>query len=149
MYPHDLYDPREQAEALGYTIAHGTLSSSHHDAETYHDRRLILLRYGLDLIEEDCAIAHEIVHIEHRDRPGVCRIEQLRREHRCDRIAAERLIDPNRLRRAMLESTDAGAWCLELCVTPRLMRVYLRHHPEITTTHHGGERTRECAEVLH
>ena len=134
MHKLDNYDPWEHAAHLGFTIERGTLSSTNHDAETYLDARLILVRPDLDWRGTRGAIAHENVHIEYGDRPVTHPLEHSRREARCDRIAAERLIDPAKLARIMLENSDPGTWCTELGVTARLLRTYLRRHPELTRT---------------
>lgn len=147
MYRYDAYDPWDHARALGYDITRGPVSRPEHDAETHGDLALIVVAPDLSWRDERCAVAHEIPHIENDDEPIPEGIELRKRELRCDRIAASRLIRPDRLARAMIEFPDPASWCLELDVTARILRTYLHHHPVAALEarirrllRHGGER---------
>lgn len=131
MHPFDHYDPWEHAHRLELVVHRGTLSSPDHDGEYYDRERLVMLRRGLTWRQERCVLAHEIVHAEYRDRPTTDPHVHAKREARCDRIAAHRLIHPEQLQRTMREYRDAGDWCLELDITADLLQVYLDRHPDL------------------
>jgi len=132
MYPHDYYDPWDHAAALGYDIVYGPRSRPDHNAETYHDARMILLDPERTWRQHRFDVAHECAHIVRGDQPIPDGIELRKRELACDRIAAERLINRERLIRSMLEHPDPATWCLDLDITARALRVYLRYHPDVT-----------------
>lgn len=155
MHRYDAYDPWDHAHQMGFRIERRTLSHPDHLAECHLEQRLILVKPGLTYRVERCEVGHENVHVEFGDLPIPEGLELRKRELRCDRIAAERLINPDRLARAMIEHADPASWCLELDITARMLRTYLHHHPEIaeiatsmTNLTLGGERVREYAEVI-
>ncbi len=131
MHRYDAYDPWEHTHQLGFRFERAPLSHPDHLAECHVDRRLILLKPGLTWRVERCELSHENVHAEYGDLPIPEGIELRKRELRCDRIAADRLVNPERLARAMIEHPDPATWCLDLDITARVLRTYLHHHPEI------------------
>lgn len=79
--------------------------------------------YRADLPEdvERCAIAHELVHFEHRDRGTAPR-----QEARANRVSTLRLIRPSRLAGVHADQADLPAVAYELGVTEKTMRLYAR-----------------------
>lgn len=149
MHPYDAYDPWDHAHALGYDIIRGPVSRPDHNAETHTDLALIVVAPDQSWRDERCAVAHEIPHIEHGDMPIPEGIELRKRELRCDRIAAERLVNPDRLARAIIDHPDPATWCLDLDITARILRTYLHQHPSVALEARirrllrlGGERER-------
>lgn len=136
---HEVYDPWEHAHQLGLTIRYGTLTEPEHHAEYYDGEGvdgggLMIVRHGLSYVEERCAIAHDNVHAERRDRPIPDGPRRWRREARCNRIAAERLINGEQLLAIARETGDPGAWCTALDITPTLLVAYVQAHPLPTHT---------------
>ena len=85
------------------------------------DHEAVFVRPNLHGVVERCAIAHEIVHFEHGDF-GANDIQ----EERADRIAARRLLRPSRLDEFAGVTEDPGVVALELGVTEKIMRTYMR-----------------------
>lgn len=85
----------------------------------------ILLKPGMSARIERCVLAHEIVHAEHDDQPTPDSVWHAKRENRCDRIAAERLIDPVKLQQVAAQYDDPGQWAAELNVTGWLLDAWL------------------------
>jgi hypothetical protein len=116
------YDPWEHAAALGIPIVfRDDLPSPGMVACYSHEHSAIFVRPNLHGAVERCAIAHEIVHFEHGD-VGADPLQ----EQRADRIAARRLIRPRRLRELSGVTEDPAVIALELRVTEKVMRAYLR-----------------------
>lgn len=115
------YDPWKHADLLGApVIANGTLPA--HMVAAYSGRRhVIFVRPNVPYAVERCALAHELVHFEHRDR-GTTNSQ----EDRANRTSTLRLIRPSRLEEVALMTDDIGAMALELCVTEKVMRLYAR-----------------------
>lgn len=114
------YDPWEHAEALDLpVIFRDDLPEPDMVACYSHAHGAVFVRSNLHSAVERCAIAHEIVHFEHGD-IGTNDLQ----EERADRIAARRLIRPWRLDE--LAENDPGVVALELNVTEKIMRVYMR-----------------------
>lgn len=114
------YDPWEHAEMLDLPVVfRDDLPEDDMVACYSHEHQAIFVRPGLLASVERCAIAHEIVHFEHGDE-GTDDLQ----EERADRIAARRLIRPRRIE-ALIE-TDPAMVALELQVTEKIMRVYMR-----------------------
>ena len=86
-----------------------------------HRRHVIFVRPNVPHAVERCAVAHEIVHWEHRDRGTT-----VRQEDRADRISTLRLIRPRRLEEAAEMTSDLGMMALDLQVTEKVMRLYAR-----------------------
>lgn len=118
------YDPWEHAEILDLPIvfrddlpdpeAVACFSSAH---------QAIFVRPNLHAATERCALAHEIVHFEHNDIGS----DDLQ-EERADRIAAQRLIRPSRIQDFYGITEDPGMIALELNVTEKTMRTWMRLH---------------------
>ena len=118
------YDPWVHAEDLGVPIVMNDTLPTPRMVACYSARRgAIFVRPNLHSAVERCAIAHELVHFEHND-IGTTR----RQEDRADRIAAQRLIRPMRLEEIGDDTGDHARMALELNVTERIMRAYLRLH---------------------
>jgi hypothetical protein len=114
------YDPWEHAELLDLPVVfRDDLPDDDMVACYSHAHEAVFVRTGLLAAVERCAIAHEIVHFEHGD-IGTDDLQ----EERADRIAAQRLIRPRRLEQ--LAETDPAVVALELQVTEKIMRVYMR-----------------------
>lgn len=114
------YDPWEHAEVLDLPVVfRDDLPDTEMVACYSHEHGAIFVRPNLHAAVERCAIAHEIVHFEHAD-VGTNDLQ----EERADRIAARRLIRPWRLDE--LGETDPAVVALELNVTEKIMRTYMR-----------------------
>lgn len=116
------YDPWVHAEILDLPVvfrddlpdpAMVACYSAEHEA--------IFVRTNLHADVERCAIAHEIVHFEYND-IGTDDFQ----EERADRIAARRLIRPRRIEELSAFTEDPAAVALELHVTEKIMRVFMR-----------------------
>ncbi|MCA0380416.1 MAG: hypothetical protein LCH36_13465 [Actinobacteria bacterium] len=127
MFP--VYDPLEHAMQLGLTLRVGELSSDDHLAEFNLFDWSITRKRGLSMIDDRCAIAHDIVHAEHRDMPIPDGPRRWKREARCNRVAAERLVDHEQLLELARTIEDPGVWCDELAITPTLLVAYIQSHP--------------------
>lgn len=118
------YDPWEHAEKIGLPlITRADLPTAQMVACYSSKRKAVFVRPGLSHAVERCAIAHEIVHHEYAD-IGTTRAQ----EDRADRIAARRLIRPTRMIEAGQTADDPGRIALELNVTERIMRTFMRHY---------------------
>lgn len=114
------YDPWEHAEMLDLPVVfRDDLPEDDMVACYSHEHQAIFVRPGLLESVERCAITHEIVHYENGDE-GTDDLQ----EERADQIAARRLIRPSRIE--MLGESDPGVVALELRVTEKIMRVYMR-----------------------
>lgn len=115
------YDPWAHADRLEIPVVAREHLPTPQMVACYSARQgAIFIRPHLHGAVERCALAHEIVHFEHRD-IGTTR----RQEDRADRFAARRLVRPSVIERLARETTDMGVWALELSVTERIMRAYL------------------------
>lgn len=113
------YDPWEHAELLGARIVANPTLPARMVAAYSDRRRVIFVRPNMPYAVERCAVAHELVHWEHRD-VGTSR----RQEERADRISTLRLVRPRRLEEAASVTSDIGVMALELQVTEKVMRLY-------------------------
>ncbi len=92
----------------------------------YHRLRTIVLRRGMRLVEQRCALWHELIHVERGDRQCDPKSERLQVE----KEAARRAIDVHDLADAMLWSDHVAEQADQLKVTEDLLRVRLEHlHP--------------------
>lgn len=115
------YDPMVHAEDLGLPVIYrDDLPESDMVACYSAEHSAIFVRPNLRDAVERCAIAHEIVHHEHRDSGRV-----KRQEDRADRVAARRLVRPSDLEQLGAVTDDIGRAALELGVTERIMRAYV------------------------
>ncbi|WP_344754581.1 hypothetical protein [Gryllotalpicola koreensis] len=122
------YDPWAHADDLGAPLVYRADLPLAQMVACYSNRhRAIFVRSGLTNAVERCAVAHELVHYEHRD-IGTTTSQ----ERRADRIAAQRLIRPSKLSEVMSITEDIGRAALDLEVTERVMRTYLRFHTHWT-----------------
>lgn len=118
------YDPWEHAEMLDLPIVfRDDLPDPEAVACFSAEHQAIFVRPNLHAAVERCALAHEIVHFEHND-VGTDDIQ----EERADRIAAQRLIRPGRLDDFYGITEDAAVIALELNVTEKIMRTWMRLH---------------------
>lgn len=115
------YNPWEHADLLGAPVVTNPTIPGRMVAAYSARRHVIFLRPNTPYAVERCALAHELVHFEHRDR-GTTNSQ----EDRADRISTLRLIRPRRLMEAAQLSEDIGAMAIELCVTEKVMRLYAR-----------------------
>lgn len=126
-----MYDPHQHAEELGVHIIYhppgngltGLYVGQRNGAPT------VLLKPGMSEREERSTLAHELVHVEHDDLPTLDHTWHARRERRCNRVAAERLIDRSALLCLASAYEDRGVWALELGVAGYLLDAYLEAHP--------------------
>ncbi len=125
-----IYNPYNHATELGLEVIYGPVSPGN-DGEYFEETRRIVLREGLNSRQERCTLAHEIVHAEFHDRPMPIGPAHWKREHRCDRIASERLITADEFTRVTQLSNDSGQWCLELGVTADILMAYIRSQEEL------------------
>ena len=115
------YDPYEHADELGITIVYGRLRSG--NGLWIPDFRTIALQRGMRTVQERSVLAHENAHasLGHRD-------DRPKHEVLADRLAAEHMIDIERLRELVLWTPDVARLSIELGVTPKLTQVYLNVH---------------------
>lgn len=121
------YDPHRHAGRLGLRVEYADLGPHLHGLYLHQDST-VLLRPGMTYRAERSTLAHEIVHHEHGDDLTNDRTWSAKREARCDRIAAHRLIDPLELEAAMRATDDAAEWCRTLDVLPWVITTYLQEH---------------------
>lgn len=115
------YDPWVHADMLGARIV-SNMTLPHDIVAAYsHEMHLIFFRAGLPEDVERCAIAHELVHFEHRD-TGTTEFE----ETRADRISTMRLIRPSDMEEIGEHTGDLAEIARELRVTEKVMRLYAR-----------------------
>lgn len=115
------YDPWEHAEMLDLPIIFRELPVADMVAAYSRKHEAIFVRPNLHSATERCALAHEIVHFEHAD-VGTTKAQ----EERADRIAARRLIRPMALERLADLTDDPAVVALELNVTEKIMRMFMR-----------------------
>lgn len=116
------YDPWEHAEAVNARIVSNMTLPDGIYAAYSSEMHVIFFRAGLPDDVERCAIAHELVHFEHRDKGGHCG----RAEARAERVSALRLIRPSRIAASGIDHCDLSALARELNVTENTMRLYAR-----------------------
>lgn len=114
------YDPYIHAEQLGAKLVSNMSLPYDMPAAYSHEFDVIFFRADLLDDEERCAIAHELVHFEHKD-VGTTRDQ----EDRAERITALRMIRPSRLSEALEFSEDYEEAARELRVTQKTMLTYL------------------------
>lgn len=126
-----MYDPYQHAEELGVTILYRPpgngltgLYIGHRDG-----RPTVLLKPGMSAREERSTLAHELVHVEHDDRPTADLTWHARRERRCNRVAAGRLIERESLLQLASAYEDRGMWAIELGVSGFILDAYLESWP--------------------
>jgi Zn-dependent peptidase ImmA (M78 family) len=118
------YDPWEHAEMLDLPIVFRDDLPDPEAVACYSaEHQAIFVRTGLHAATERCALAHEIVHFEHND-VGTNDLQ----EERADQIAAQRLLRPSRLDEFYGLTEDPAVIALELGVTEKIMRVWMRLH---------------------
>ncbi|WP_217181415.1 hypothetical protein [Streptomyces sp. AC495_CC817] len=116
------YDPWVHAEILDLPIVFRDDLPDRNMVACYSpSHEAVFVRPNLHGAVERCAIAHEIVHFEHGD-IGINDLQ----EERADRIAARRLLRPSRLDEFADITEDPAVVALELGVTEKIMRVYMR-----------------------
>lgn len=117
------YDPWAHAEILDLPIVFRDDLPEEAVAAYSSEHQAIFVRPNLHAAVERCALAHEIVHFEHDD-IGTDDLQ----EERADRIAAQRLIRPSRLEQFHGITDDPAVVALELSVTEKIMRTWMRLH---------------------
>lgn len=117
------YDPWAHAEILDLPIVFRDDLPEEVVAAFSSAHQAIFVRPNLHAAVERCALAHEIVHFEHND-VGTNDLQ----EERADRIAAQRLIRWSRLDEFYGITEDAGHIALEMNVTEKVMRTWMRLH---------------------
>lgn len=123
----DPYDPWLHVDYMNIPVEWGDPGGDGLGLWTGHS---IILDAGLRAREARCVLAHEIVHAEFEDEPTRDHVWDARRETRCNRIAAERLINPIRLKELAATTDDIGIWAIELNVTGWILEAYLKAHPD-------------------
>lgn len=121
-----IYNPWVHADELGIPIEWGDPGPENFGLWTGEK---IILDPRQSNRAADCTLSHEIVHVEFEDEPTRDHVWGARREARCDRIAAERLIDPYRLMELAVITDDIGYWAVELGVTGWMLEAYIRKNP--------------------
>lgn len=112
------YDPYAHAERLGIEVIYRPIRSAH---ELWlPDRNLIVVRSGLRVMHERCALAHGIAHavLGHRD-------DRPKHEVQADTLAARNLVDRDALHALTLWAPDCHRLAAELGVTTRIARMAL------------------------
>lgn len=115
------YDPWEHADALGARIVSNMTLPQDVVAAYSHQMHMIFFRANLPEDVERCAIAHELVHFENRDKG-----KSPKEEARADRVSTLRLIRPCRLEASCHDTHDLAECARELRVTEKVMRLYAR-----------------------
>lgn len=115
------YEPEAHLEALGVKLVEYPLRAS--NGLYVDDMRTVLVRPRLKKIHRRSVLAHEAAHAEARHRDVGLLLPKL--EHYADLTAARRLIDADLLDDLRKWRHDPAEWCVELAVTPHLLRVYL------------------------
>lgn len=116
------YDPWEHADMLDVPIVfRDDLPNDEMMAAFSTEHQAIFVRPNLHAAVERCGLTHEIVHFEHND-IGTTDFQELR----ADRITARRLVRPSRLERLYGTTEDPAVVALELNVTEKVMRTYMR-----------------------
>ena len=115
------YDPEAHLEKIGVDLVTYPLRSA--NGLYVDDLRTVLIRPRLKKIHRRCVLAHEAAHAEARHRNSGLLVPKL--EHYADLVAARRLIDPEHLSDLKRWTNDPAEVCLELQVTPHLLRAYL------------------------
>ena len=123
---HDLHD---MAHIMGVELRHhnglpkGWYSPS---------LRVISTMRGMTVWDYKSTLAHELGHAVYNDqKTGHDDFDQ-RQEDRADRFAAKLLINDDELKHlAPWHGTDYHSLAIDLEVTPRLLNVYIRQHPNI------------------
>ena len=116
------YDPWAHAEMLDVPIVfRDDLPSAEMVAAFSVEHQAIFVRPNLHVAVERCGLAHELVHFENND-VGTTDFQELR----ADRISARRLIRPSGLERLYGTTEDPAVVALELNVTEKVMRTYMR-----------------------
>lgn len=121
-----MYEPEEHAAALGLDVI--DLDPQQGRLGLYIPRlRAIIIKPDLHPHDRRTVLAHEIRHHETGTRHTYTgREEQLRVEHDCDRVAAQRLIPFPALADEVAGSADPGLWAMSLRVNGRMIRARLR-----------------------
>lgn len=115
------YDPWEHAELLEAPIVSNMTLPRDIVAAYSHQMHTIFFQPGLPEDVERCAIAHELVHFENRDRG-----KSAREEARANRISTMRLVRPSRIAELHLDHGDLRGIARGLTVTEDVMRLYAR-----------------------
>lgn len=113
------YCPWEHAAMLNARIVSNMNLPQEMPAAYSPELHMIFYRADLPEDVERCAIAHELVHYEYRDKANDARAEV-----RANRISTLRLIRPSRLASAGVDHTDLPGLARELTVTQDVMRLY-------------------------
>lgn len=122
------YNPWDHAETLGVSVGWHPLKHSNGIWLPSHNR--IILNNHLPQWAINAVLAHEVVHAEHHDPPG----EVAKHERRANRIAAHRLIDPERLRELAATTSDYDRLCFELGVTRPMLVEYVHANQGLAVT---------------
>ena len=93
------------------------------DAWWYPDRRLIVMKSGLRQVSRRCALAHELAHIVHGDRPCATSWHDSVQERAADRTAARWLMPIDRFADVVRWAASPGEAAGELWVTLHLFNV--------------------------
>ena len=115
------YDPWRHAQLLGATVIHRRLPNPKMVGAYSPEFDCIYLQPNLTYVVERCALAHEIVHWEHRD------TGTKKHELRAERLSAQRLIHPDDLRWHLTVSNDLHQIARDLNVTLSTLHTYLAH----------------------
>lgn len=113
------YCPWEHAALLGARLVSNMTLPDHTPAVYSPGLHIIFYRADLPEDVERCAIAHELVHYEYRDKANDARAEA-----RADRISTLRMIRPSRIIATGLDHADLAGLAREINVTEDVMRLY-------------------------
>ena len=123
---HDLHD---MAYIMGVELRH------HHGLPKgwySPSLRVISTMRGMTGWDYKSTLAHELGHAVYNDQKTGHEDFDQRQEDRADRFAAKLLINHNELRHlAPWHGTDFHSLAIDLEVTPRLLEVYLKQHPNV------------------
>ena len=121
-------DLEKIAELFGVDIAESSKLHPRWSGMYIHDKRLILIRKGLDPWTYRSTLAHELAHAFYRDDShGDTRLER-----RADQWAAELLISKDEYKAAeIIHGSHLGAIAHELGVTPEVVETWRTIHERI------------------
>lgn len=115
-----MYDPHAHAESMRIHVEYHPLKTAL--GLWIPERQSIFIKPGLSGLMERSVLAHELVHLEFNDPPG----HNPRYEHRANRIAAQRLIDPRAFKQLIRIYPVGDHLCHELGVSRELLIEYLK-----------------------
>lgn len=119
------WSPYEHAEQHGIRVEHAAHLGGHL-GRWYPRSGTIVLLDGLPALQERSVLAHELGHamLGHTT-------SSAKRERQADRWAARHLIRYEHFDRTRRYADDPSQWCVDLLVTPRILKAWIDDHPDV------------------